>query len=576
MKSRNKKNVLIIVKVISINLSKSTFNYNHYGIRGKNVIHLIALVLLLFYSSHLKSQSSFSHNNDSVSDQIFDRAEKLKHQNPDSAIRLLQEAHKEFLKSGDTLKAIEAILEMPYVYGQNVDYAKSYDDLWRVLFLADDLGNQSLKASIYGHLGRFHSFYKRKEQSLEYLHTSLRIKKNLVKKGLLDKTYLVENYYLLATTYRELDEPKMGKVYLDSSFANYSKVPNQMAISYLQFEKAFIYSQERRYEQALTLMNTIEPWFEKNRPSYLVLIYNHFGDIYRDLSDVRQSEVYYKKALQISGEFNSHLDFTPLIYEKLASQYLNEGDYEKSLSNLKKAKDLDRQFFDSRSASNKSILEIKDEFRLEKERQERLIQKQRFEQLEQEDEILLLQRIILISALILLASIGLIYLRRIRLKHKAEKQLIKSNKKLEIQRAKESLELKNKELAAYALQLVEKDEFLDEIKIKLMGLNNKAATSEIKRILKSISTNRSNNWEEFKLRFTAVNEEFYRKVTTLYPKLNQADQKMCALIKLNFSSKETARLLGISVESVHTARYRLRKKMGLNRSVNLEDFIGVL
>jgi DNA-binding CsgD family transcriptional regulator len=61
-----------------------------------------------------------------------------------------------------------------------------------------------------------------------------------------------------------------------------------------------------------------------------------------------------------------------------------------------------------------------------------------------------------------------------------------------------------------------------------------------------------------------------------YPKLSQGDQKICALIKLNFSSKEMSRLLGISVESVHTSRHRIRKKMDLPRSVNLEDYINSL
>lgn len=175
-----------------------------------------------------------------------------------------------------------------------------------------------------------------------------------------------------------------------------------------------------------------------------------------------------------------------------------------------------------------------------------------------------------------MVTIGFIYVQYLRTRHKAEKQLIRRNKELEIQKAEELLELKNKELAVSALQLVEKDEFLRDLKNKLKGSNGNFQDAEVKKVLRSISMKNLNNWEEFKLRFTAVNEKFYNKVTKEYPKLSQADQKICALIKLNFSSKEMARLLGISVESVHTTRYRLRKKMGLDRSVNLEDFIASL
>ena len=508
--------------------------------------------------------------------ELIPEARRMRYQNPDSSVVLLQNAHKYFLKMGDTLQAINALLEMPYGYGHQVNYAKSYDDLWRALFLADDLGNDALKASIYGRLGRLYSFFKRREEAFKYLGQALEINKDLVGKGELNNLELSYNYYLFCATYRELGEPTLGKMYLDSSLTYYSDNQDYISRSYLDFEKAFILSQEGKNNEALATFESVEHWFLENRPSYLVLIYTYWGDTYRNLKNLQKSEAYYKKALEVSDKYNSHVDFSPLIHEKLADLFIKKGDYESAFASQQIAKNLDAQFFDSRSPVNRPLLEIKDEYRLEKERQEKLIQKQRLEQLEHEDEILLLQRVILSGAIIFLLAIGIIYFKYMRSKHKAEKQLIRRNKELEIQKAEELLELKNKELAASALQLVEKDEFLKEIKSKLKAANGNIRTSEINQVLRSISNSNQNNWEEFKLRFTAVNEKFYNTVTTQYPNLSQADQRICALIKLNFSSKEMARLLGISVESVHTTRYRLRKKMGLERSVNLEDFIANL
>lgn len=505
--------------------------------------------------------------------QNFEKAKELRYTNVDSATILMQKVFTGFMARGDTLQAINILLEMPYARGQQVNYADTYDDLWKALFLADDLNNDALRASIYNQLGRLYSFFKKREEAFKYLNTALKINQGLVEKGLLDDSELGYNYYLLGATYRELGEPELAKMYLDSiSIGNSSRV-DRVGIPYLNFEKAFVLSQENQNTEALELFQEIEPWFIENRPSYLVLVYTYWGDAYASESE---SEKLYLNALDASGKYNSHLDFIPLIHERLAKLYQRRGDFEKALANLQRAKEIDAQFFDSRSEKNRSLLEIKDEFRLEKERQERVIQNQRMAQLEQEDEILLLQWIILAGALVFLILIGLIYLRQLRARHKAEKQLIQRSKELEIQKAKELLELKNKELATSALQLVEKDEFLKEIKNRLKGENGNIKTTEINQVLKSISHSNQNNWEEFKLRFTSVNEKFYNKVTNQYPKLSQADQKICALIKLNFSSKEMARLLGISVESVHTTRYRLRKKMGLDRSVNLEEFIANL
>ncbi|TMU57311.1 tetratricopeptide repeat protein [Flagellimonas algicola] len=541
---------------------------------GNNVsIWFLAMFTMFNCPGLLNSQNSDSSLNKLSTDQIYEKAIEIRFENPDQAIELLQKAHADFLKKGDTLKAINILLEMPYHYGQRVDYAKSYDSLWFALLLADNIKDEALKASVYDRLGRLYSFYKKEGKAFEYLNTSLEIKKKLVEEGELDITSLVSNYYLICATYRELGKPEIGKIYLDSCFLRSGNVPNQIELPYLQFEKAFILANEQKNDEALGLLSEIEPWFLEHRPSYLVLVYTYWGDIYRNLSDLNKSEEYYKKALEVSDKYNSHLDFSPLVHEKLADLYVNRKDFENAFESLQNSKNLDAQFFDSRSTINRPLLEIKDEFRQEKERQARMIQQQRLDYLEQQDQISLLQRVILIGTIVFLLIIGFIYVKYLRSKHKTEKQLIRRNKELEIQKAKELLELKNKELAASALQLVEKDEFLRDMKSKLRKTTGDIKKSEINKILRTIPSNNTNHWEEFRLRFTAVNEKFYDQVTTQFPNLSQSDQKICALIKLNFSSKEMARLLGISVESVHTTRYRLRKKLGLERSDNLEDFI---
>ncbi len=535
---------------------------------------VIALLLVIMTFSHAQDNPLNELN---AAKTLLENSKTLRFQNPDSAVSLLQQAHEKFLKGGDTVMAINTLLDMPYIYGQKVDYAKSYDDLWLALFLADDIKNDKLKANVYSKLGRLYSFFKKEKKAFEYLQSGLKLKKKLVEQQSLDQGYLVEDYYLICATYRELGDLKTGEIYLDSCFLKYKTLPNQIEMAYLQFEKSFILAKKNKTNEALKILTDIEPWFQKNRPSYLVLIYTYWGDIYRNAPvDHEKSEYYYKKAIEISNTYNSHVDFSPLIHERLANLYQNKGDYRKAFLSQQTAKELDALFFDSRSTINKPLLEIKDEYRLEKERQEKLIQKQRLEQLEQEDKISFLQRIILLGALIFTLIIAAVYIMQIRSKHKIEKELIQKNKELEIQKTKEIVALKNKELATSALQLVEKDEFLKDLKSKLVALKEGSKSTEVNHILKSISLNNTNNWKEFKLRFTAVNEEFYKRIATKYPNLSQADQKICALIKLNFSSKEMAKLLGISVESVHTTRYRLRKKMKLERSVNLEDFIANL
>jgi len=81
------------------------------------------------------------------------------------------------------------------------------------------------------------------------------------------------------------------------------------------------------------------------------------------------------------------------------------------------------------------------------------------------------------------------------------------------------------------------------------------------------------DWEDFKRRFEEVHQDFFRILKVICPKLSSNELKLCTLLKLNMNLKEAASIMGISPESVKTARYRLRKKLNLSREDNLIDFI---
>ncbi|AVR47332.1 histidine kinase [Christiangramia fulva] len=159
--------------------------------------------------------------------------------------------------------------------------------------------------------------------------------------------------------------------------------------------------------------------------------------------------------------------------------------------------------------------------------------------------------------------------RKIKLKHlEIEKEIIKlKNEKLE-----QDMANKNKELAVSTMSLIKKNEFLTSIKNQL---KNKEETQEIKSVIKNIDKdiNEEDNWKFFKKAFSNADKDFFKKMKEKHPELTSNDLKLCAYLRLNLSSKEIAPLLNISVKSVEIKRYRLRKKMDLDRNTNLTDYI---
>lgn len=159
--------------------------------------------------------------------------------------------------------------------------------------------------------------------------------------------------------------------------------------------------------------------------------------------------------------------------------------------------------------------------------------------------------------------------RALKMKNlEAEREIIKlKNEKLE-----QDIANKNRELAVSTMSLIKKNEFLTSIKDKLKKSED---STKLKSVIKTIDKDISeeDNWKFFKKAFSNADKDFFKKVKTRHPELTSNDLKLCAYLRLNLSSKEIAPLLNISVKSVEIKRYRLRKKMNLDREVNLTEYI---
>ena len=262
--------------------------------------------------------------------------------------------------------------------------------------------------------------------------------------------------------------------------------------------------------------------------------------------------------------YNKHLGYKLFNYEVLSELYYNQNNFKEALFYKDKAQELTENIFGRKSKNHKHLFEIKDRYRLQKEKEKALLKEVRIEKLEDQKRIGFLQNILMGVVVIFMFLFGILFLRNLRRKHKLEKQ--KTN---------EVMMLKNRELTASALQIIEKEEFIIKLKQNI-SKSDAIDPKAIHTMIKSFQNSPGSNWKEFEVRFTSINQSFYQKIRDKYPDLGQTDLKLCALVKLGFSSKEMSSLLGITIESVHTSRYRLRKKLNLEKGENLIDFMATI
>lgn len=531
----------------------------------------IYLSFILISLLNLKGYSQTNENNDP----IFTKALSLKFSDPDSSAIYFLKGYEFNLKKKDTLKAINFLIEVSDLYAHNVNYGKSYDGYWEALLLAEKSKDSISTARVYQSLGWLYSFYKRDEEALKYFNLSLKIRKNLYKinHNTVNRYALQSDYFSVVNLYRVNKNYDKAKIYLDSCYQVLNSSIDTTTSYFLLAEKGFLEAKEGKIKESLLKLNECKTQFEKTDQSYLVIIHSLLGDVYKQIKNYDQSILNYEKSLSISHKLNRHLNYRLFDYQSLSDVYFETNNIPESYKYLKLAKERNEEIFGGQSKNNQHLLEIKDKYRIEKDRQQSYANEQKLIKLEHEDKISFLQTIILAVSIIFILLFGYVFVRFLRNKHKNEKRILREKQRLHLQKQNEILELKNKELTESALRLIEKDEFISGIKKKLSTQKDNIDVNVIKRMLKSIQGTPNSNWKEFEARFTTINQSFYNKLKTEHPQLSQTDQKICALVKLNFPSKDMAKLLGISVESVHTSRYRLRKKLGLDRKSNLEEFI---
>ncbi|MDC8001189.1 hypothetical protein POV26_09075 [Aequorivita todarodis] len=133
----------------------------------------------------------------------------------------------------------------------------------------------------------------------------------------------------------------------------------------------------------------------------------------------------------------------------------------------------------------------------------------------------------------------------------------------------------HKKIIEAATQINKIDHFIDEAKEKLGKLFKESGNQEIVNNLKiSFSEIRYHQKELRQLdSYTSqLNQNFFFHIQSHYENISDKDLQLLAFIILRMESKKIGRAMDISSESVYKKRYRLRKKLQLNKDESFLDF----
>lgn len=188
----------------------------------------------------------------------------------------------------------------------------------------------------------------------------------------------------------------------------------------------------------------------------------------------------------------------------------------------------------------------------------------------------------------LILSIGIILLTSLVLRRRQyvinakNKQLLAEktleNTSLKVQKLNSEIKSKERDLTDFALNLSQNQEWAELLAQKIEILKQ-SPTKERSTLLDELENEVKNkitfdsNTKDFFERLDKLSDSFYSKLTKRFPNLSKTEIRLCSLIRLKIDSRSIASLQNITLASLNTSRYRLRKKLHLPEDVDLDQFI---
>ena len=434
------------------------------------------------------------------------------------------------------------------------DYKKASSYYFNALKFHESIKDTFGIASNSNNLGALYDRLREFDKALTYYFKALDLF-NKLKTNKQSKLKLPSLFNNIANVYQSKGDTKSAFQYYQKALVmaketNNKKIQgvvyNNLGKLYLldikDFDKAFEY---------LTL--GLEARLKTGDKGEIAKSYNILADYYLKIKDLSKARTAADESIRYAKEVGS-LDAQKNAYSILWEIEESLGNYKASMAAYKTFKKMSDSIQNQMASSEMTRLQLQYDF--EKAEQTRASEQQ------QSQRRYITTIVVLAVGLIIAILIVIIIRNRARQSELKRKNLT------------QDVEIKNKELTTNVMYLIRKNELINSVAERLLKLQSKVFPENHKIIHDIIidlqREGDNDSWKEFELRFNQVHGDFYQQLRKLYPGLSPADEKLCAFLKLNMSSKEIAAISQQSIKSVEVARARLRKKLNLtNTNSNL-------
>ncbi|MEO1213627.1 MAG: tetratricopeptide repeat protein [Bacteroidota bacterium] len=484
------------------------------------------------------------------------------------------------------------------------DWEASVAGFKEALKLNEKLGRKEKVADGYANLANLFQMEGKHVESVDYYLEAIRIFEEI---GL--QNGIGTTLFNLANLYHQREEDSTAYTYFDQAEQIFRTEKDSASLARSLSSKSVSYFNWQEYDQAEKLLGEALIISQNigDAQAHMHILYK-LGTLYNYQGKTAKAEMSLRKAFEMAEmqQSNQHICW---IKTELALAEKAKGNYAKGLQLLDEAMSVAREigmaeYFHEISKIKSELLEKLPDYRaaldtykdyasqkdslLTEKKNSRIAELQTVYETEKKDkEIAILEKDAALSqiriygmsaGLVVFVFIGFLLLNQQRMKREKDREIF--DQKQEIQEQKLQVahlerEQMAQELNSQVLNFCRKNEFLQGLKSDMQSLEEQKQGREIKNLIRKIDLDLKGDqdWESFLHSFSQVHPGFTYSLTQRYEGITPNEIRLASLMRMNLSGKEIAAMLNISADGVKKARHRLRKKLGIEPEVNLQDFL---
>jgi len=452
------------------------------------------------------------------------------------------------------------------VYYINNDFKNAtikYNEALLNFKLFDNIKNKNFGIStVYDNLGSIAELENDFELSIEYYSKAYEIRKENNK----IEDLLVSEMHLMTVN---MSQHNMFNV--NKHFIEIEKLYNQEKNNYLydDFSKSFT---TRNYGYA----------------------YKHMGSYYLKAEKYKVANEFFEKAQELLSDFPYEL---PSLQSKIAECYLGLKNYEKAIasanhninliklnlfnkSKINNYKILEKIYYEKGDLNN--LIKVKDSLLLISKSGYDLNISNKMSDLEtnivlskkrseiNKSRIMYNTYLFILIICFTILAFSLVSLRlNFNLEKEKSKKILNEKIIVENDLNHKKVELLNK--SNFISQRNENLNYLLE-SVDYIESNTSNSSIQIKQKIKDLLRTENLN-DRFEKHFEDVYPGFFKSLIRYSSKLTQNDLRFCAYLKMNQSTDEIAKLTSISIRTVESKKYRVKKKFKIGKDQSLTGFI---